>query len=81
MNTPLVTVMPRPASPYNWTVTVFDGQTSHLAHVNTRRTEALKADADSHFIRRFSAPYVPEGMARWQQVPRFGGAGTPAWEE
>ena len=81
MTTPLVTVMPRPASPFNWTVTVFDGQTYHLAHVNTRRTEALTADADSHFIRRFSAPYLPEGMARWQQVPRFGGAGTPAWVE
>ena len=76
---PQVTVMPRPASPFNWTVTVFDGQTYHLAHVNTRRTEALTADADSHFIRRFSAPYLPEQMARWQQVPRFGSTGTPAW--
>ena len=60
---PVVTVMPRPASPFNWTVTVFDGQDYHLAHVNTRRTEALTADADSHFIRRFSAPYLPEAMA------------------
>ena len=76
---PVVTVMPRPASPFNWTVTVFDGQAYHLAHVNTRRTEAMTADANSHFIRRFSAPYLPERMARWQQVPRFGGAGTPAW--
>ena len=76
---PVVTVMPRPASPFNWTVTVFDGQAYHLAHINTRRTKALTADADSHFIRRFSAPYLPERMARWQTVPRFGGPGTPAW--
>jgi inner membrane protein len=81
MAAPVVTVMPRPASPFNWTVTVFDGQTQnyHLAHINTRRTEALRADADSHFFRRFSAPYLPERMAPWQQVPRFGSAGTPAW--
>lgn len=76
---PVVTVMPRPASPFNWTVTVFDGQDYHLAHINTRRTEALAADADSHFIRRFSAPYLPEAMARWQRLPRFGGPGTPDW--
>lgn len=79
MAAPVVTVMPRPASPFNWTVTVFDGQNYHLAHINTRRTEALTADADSHFFRRYSAPYLPETMARWQQLPRFGGAGTPGW--
>ncbi|MBK6469677.1 MAG: metal-dependent hydrolase [Betaproteobacteria bacterium] len=76
---PVVTVMPRPASPFNWTVTVFDGQRYHVAHVNTRRSEALQADADSHFLRRFSAPYLPAGQAVWQTVPRFGEAGTPAW--
>jgi inner membrane protein len=74
-----VTVMPRPASPFNWTVTVFDGQTYHLAHVNTRRTEPLLLEADSHFIQRFSAPYLPVQQAVWQQVPKFGGAGAPAW--
>ncbi len=76
---PVVTVMPRPASPFNWTVTVFDGQRYHVAHVNTRRSEPLQADADSHFLRRFSAPYLPVGQATWQSVPRFGEAGTPAW--
>ncbi|KPF45722.1 hypothetical protein IP87_07765 [beta proteobacterium AAP121] len=79
MQTAEVTVMPRPASPFNWTVTVFDGQTYHLAHVNTRRTEALQLDADSHFIERFSAPYLPVQQAVWQQVPKFGGAAAPAW--
>ncbi len=79
MTHPVVTVMPRPASPFNWTVTVFDGQNYHLAHVNTRRTEVLQADANSNFFRRFSAPYLPEPMAQWQQVSRFGGPGTPAW--
>lgn len=79
ITSPVVTVMPRPASPFNWTVAVFDGQAYHLAHVNTRRTEVLSADADSHFIRRLSAPYLPAAMATWQTLPRFGGPGTPDW--
>ena len=79
MAQPAITVMPRPASPFNWTVSVFDGQNYHVAHVNTQREEPLLAEADSHFIRRFSAPYLPEAMATWEQVPRFGGPGTPPW--
>ncbi|MDO9072067.1 MAG: metal-dependent hydrolase [Rubrivivax sp.] len=77
--TPLITVMPRPASPFNWTVSVFDGQHYHVAHVNTRRSDVLQAAADSHFLRRYSAPYLPVAQATWQTVPRFGGAGTPGW--
>jgi inner membrane protein len=74
-----VTVMPRPASPFNWTVTVFDGQDFHLADVNTRRTEPLVAGPQDHFIRRFSAPYQPVAMAPWRTVPQFGGPDTPDW--
>jgi len=71
--------MPRPASPFNWTVTVFDGQRYHVAHVNTRRTAALVAGSDDNFVRRFSAPYLPEAIVPWSQVGRFGGPDTPAW--
>jgi inner membrane protein len=74
-----VTVMPRPASPFNWTVTVFDGTRYHVAHVNTRRAEPLMAGEGANFIRRFSAPYGPERLARWQVVERFGPPGTPQW--
>jgi inner membrane protein len=63
---------PRPASPYNWTAIVFDGERYHYAHLNTRRSEALTASADDNFIRRFSAPYQPIHMAQWQAAPRFG---------
>lgn len=70
--------MPRPASPFNWTVTVFDGERYHMAHLNTRRTEPLQATPDDHFVRRFSAPYLPAAQAPWQVVPRFGD-GAPAW--
>lgn len=76
---PVIESMPRPASPFNWTVTVFDGERYHLAHLNTRRQQPLVANEDDHFLRRFSAPYAPVRLAQWQQVPRFGGPGTPPW--
>lgn len=76
---PEIVVMPRPASPFNWTVSVYDGQRYHVAHVNTRRSQPLQADADSGFIHRLSAPYQPVAQANWQTVARFGGSSTPAW--
>jgi inner membrane protein len=63
---------PRPASPFNWTVVVFDGAEYHVAHVNTRRAAPLVATDEDHFIRRFSAPYQPLALARWQRLPKFG---------
>jgi inner membrane protein len=73
-------VMPRPASPFNWTVSVFDGSRYHVAHVNTRRTEPLAVSGDDNFIRRFSAPFQPVALATWSATPRFGDpATTPAW--
>jgi inner membrane protein len=63
---------PRPASPFNWTAIVFDGERYHYAHINTRRTVPLVAGEDDHFIRRFSAPYMPVAMAQWLQAERFG---------
>lgn len=57
---------PRPASPFNWTVVVFDGAQYRYAHVNTRRSEPLTAGPDDNFIRRFSAPYQPLARAQWQ---------------
>ncbi|MBX3636320.1 MAG: metal-dependent hydrolase [Rubrivivax sp.] len=74
-----VQVMPRPASPFNWTVAVSDGRRWHLAHVNTRRSEPLVADADDHFVRRFSAPYLPVAMAEWQVLPQHAAEDSPPW--
>lgn len=80
---PDILVMPRPASPFNWTVSVFDGQNYHVTHVNTRRQQPLDAEAPAlfppAFVRRFSAPYLPVGQAPWTTVSRFGGSGTPDW--
>jgi inner membrane protein len=78
-----VVVMPRPASPFNWTVSVFDGQDHHVAHLNTRRTDSLDPTVPAlfppAFVRNYSAPYAPAEQATWERVPRFGAPGTPAW--
>jgi len=77
-----IVVMPRPVSPFNWTISVFDGQDYHVAHVNTRRREPLDAQAGGWlpaFLREFSAPYQPERLAAWAVVPRFGDAAAPDW--
>ncbi|MBL8327168.1 MAG: metal-dependent hydrolase [Rubrivivax sp.] len=74
-----VEAMPRPASPFNWTVAVFDGHEYHLAHINTRRKAPLVAGPDDFFVRRFSAPYLPVDQAQWTRLPRLGGEGTPPW--
>ena len=63
---------PRPASPFNWTVVVFDGSDYHTAHVNTRRSDALVVTADDSFIRRVSAPYQPLALAAWERLPKYG---------
>jgi len=68
----LVEAIPRPASPFNWTVVIDDGERYHYAHVNTRRDEPLAAGPDASFVRRLSAAYLPVPMAQWQVRSRFG---------
>lgn len=67
-----VDAAPRPASPFNWTVVVFDGADYHVAHVNTRRTAPLATAGGDHFIRRLSAPYQPLAQASWERLPMYG---------
>jgi len=67
-----VDAAPRPASPFNWTVFVFDGNEYHVAHVNTRRTEPLVEREGDNVIRRFSAPYQPLAAVSWERMPKFG---------
>jgi inner membrane protein len=71
--------MPRPASPFNWTLAIFDGESYHLADVNTRRREPLEVGPEDFFVRRLSAPYLPAAQARWEQRARFGGPQAPDW--
>lgn len=67
-----VDAIARPASPFNWTALVFDGEAYHVAQINTHRQQRLTASADDNFLRRFSAPYLPLAEAEWRVVPRFG---------
>ncbi|ATE62206.1 MULTISPECIES: metal-dependent hydrolase [Thauera] len=72
----MVDAAPRPASPFNWTAIVFDGERYHYAHINTRRSEPLAVGPGDNFIRRFSAPYLPVAQARWEVRERFGSDGA-----
>jgi inner membrane protein len=74
-----VDAMPRPASPFNWTVVVYDGSAYHVAHLNTRRRAPLAAGPEAGWIRRLSAVYVPAAQAVWEVVPRFGAGADAAW--
>jgi hypothetical protein len=64
--------IPRPASPFNWTAVIDDGERFHTAHINTRRTDVLEAGSDDNLIRRLSAHYRPVTLAQWQVRERFG---------
>ncbi len=74
-----VDAAPRPASPFNWSVFVFDGAQYHVAHVNTRRSAPLVAGPDDFFVRRFSAPYQPLAAATWERWAKFGAADDAPW--
>jgi inner membrane protein len=67
-----VDAVPRPASPFNWTAIVFDGEYYHYAHIHTRRAEPLRASPQDNFIRRLSSYYLPVQQAEWQRARRFG---------
>lgn len=68
-----VAALPRPVSPYNWTVFVTAGEQYHVAHINLKRAETPAAPAaqDSLF-RRLSAGYRALNDAQWQVIERFG---------
>lgn len=67
-----VTALPRPASPYNWTVVVEDGDRVDYAHLRLVETPPLLAQLGVGFIDRLAAAYVPESRATWKRVARFG---------
>ena len=73
-----VDAAPRPASPFNWTAILFDGERYHYAHINTRRSAPMVAAPGDHFIRRLSAEYRPVAQAQWQVAPRYGDAAQQA---
>jgi inner membrane protein len=69
-----VHALPRPVSPFNWTVFVSDETTHHFAHVNLVRQAPRARAADDGFIARLDAAYLPVAQARWETRARYGEA-------
>jgi inner membrane protein len=68
-----VTAVPRPVSPFNWTVMVADEARFHYAHVNLVRKHVPPAPrADAGFIDRLDAAYRPLAHAEWLRAERYG---------
>ena len=68
----LVSVHPRPVSPFNWTVFVSDDQAHRFAHVNLVRKEPRRYQGGEGFIARLNAPYLPLDQAVWVTRQRYG---------
>lgn len=68
-----VTAMPRPVSPFNWTVFVAEDSRYHYAHVNLIRKSVLaEPGAESGFISKLDAAYRPLAHAAWVRAERYG---------
>jgi inner membrane protein len=67
-----VTAMPRPVSPFNWTVIVEDAHGFRYAHVNLVRKEPRTVQDDDGLVARLDAAYRPLRDAQWMQAARYG---------
>jgi inner membrane protein len=68
-----VTAVPRPVSPFNWTVIAGDERRYHYAHVNVIRKGIPPVPGpDAGFIARLDAAYRPLTHAAWARTERFG---------
>lgn len=68
-----VTAVPRPVSPFNWTVIAGDERRYHHAHVNVIRKEVRpEPGPDAGFIARLDAAYRPLTHSAWERTERFG---------
>ncbi|MBM3345906.1 MAG: metal-dependent hydrolase [Betaproteobacteria bacterium] len=68
----VVTVQPRPVSPFNWAVFVSDDESHQQAHINLVRTVPRVAAPEDGFVARLDAHYQPLSMARWETRSRYG---------
>lgn len=75
-----VSALPRPVSPFNWTVMVAEDARYRYAHVNLIRQRVLpEPRPGSGFIERLDAAYRPLADATWIEVDRYGDPGTAAF--
>jgi inner membrane protein len=63
--------IPRPVSPFNWTVMVSENDRYHIANVNLVR-EKKTATPAAGFIARLDALYAPLDQAQWTTVHKYG---------
>jgi inner membrane protein len=74
-----VTAVPRPVSPFNWTVFVEEAGRYRYAHVNLiRKIAPPPANASTGFIAKLDAPYRPLHDAAWIDAGVYG---TPAADD
>ena len=67
-----VNVQPRPVSPFNWTVFVYDTDGYRFANVNLVRDAPRVHREGDGFVARLDSAYLPLAQARWQKRARFG---------
>ena len=72
LNGATVQALPRPVSPFNWTVFVSDATTHHFAHLNLVRQTPRVLQADDGFVARLDAAYLPVAEAHWETRSRYG---------
>jgi inner membrane protein len=69
-----VAAIPRPVSPFNWTVVVSDGDRYHYAHVNLVRSRMPPPPGpDAGLFERYGAAYAPLADAKWVVLDKYGG--------
>jgi inner membrane protein len=70
-----VAALPRPLSPFNWTIFVTADERYYVAHVNLKRSSTPPpAAALDSMLRQLSAPYRALHEAQWETIERFGGS-------
>jgi inner membrane protein len=72
-----VAALPRPLSPFNWSIFVTVGEHYYVAHVNLkRRSTAPPTAVRDSIVRQLSAPYRALHEAQWETIERFGHGDT-----
>jgi inner membrane protein len=78
-----VEAIPRPVSPFNWTVYASDGEKHDVAHINLIRRTPKTWHPGESFITRLDAAYHPLPSALWTTRYRYGtkdaGSARAAW--
>jgi inner membrane protein len=74
LDAPKVTAIPRPVSPFNWTVFVTESDRYHYAHVNLARAAMPPPPGpDAGLFERLDAAYAPLAHAKWAAIDKYGG--------